>query len=106
MSIVTSTSLKRTAAAAFAALALGAAVASTPAQAGNGRNAAFAAGAVGGLALGAIAAGAMAGPAYAAPPAYYAEPAPVYRRTCWTERQPVYDAWGSYAGTRRVRVCN
>lgn len=106
MSIVTRPSLKRTAAAACAALALGVAVAATPAEAANGRNGAFAAGAIGGLALGALAAGAMAGPAYAAPPAYYAEPAPVYRRTCWTERQPVYDAWGSYAGTRRVRVCN
>ncbi len=106
MSIVSSTCLKRTATAAFAALALAATVAATPAQAGNGRNAAFAAGAVGGLALGALAVGAMTAPAYGAPRAYYAEPAPRYRRACWTERQPVYDNWGDYAGTRRVRVCN
>jgi hypothetical protein len=106
MSNVTARSLKRTAAAALAALAMAATVAATPAQAGNGRNAAFAAGAVGGLALGALAVGAMSAPAYGAPRAYYAEPAPRYRRTCWTERQPVYDAWGDHAGTRRVRVCN
>ncbi len=107
MSIVPTHGLKRTASAAVAALALAATLSSAPAQAANGRNAAFAAGAVGGLALGALAAGALARPAYAAPPAYYYyEPAPRYRRACWTERQPVYDAWGDYAGTRRVRVCN
>ncbi len=106
MSNVPMQSLKRSAAAAVAALALAATLASAPAQAGNGRNAAFAAGAVGGLALGALAVGAMTAPAYGAPRAYYAEPAPRYRRACWTERQPIYDAWGDYAGTRRVRVCN
>ncbi|MCZ8101725.1 MAG: hypothetical protein O9972_27970 [Burkholderiales bacterium] len=106
MSNVTARSLKRTVAAAFAALAIAATLAATPAQAGNGRNAAFAAGAVGGLALGALAVGAMTAPAYGAPRAYYGEPAPRYRRACWTERQPIYDAWGDYAGTRRVRVCN
>lgn len=106
MTIVPTEGWKRTASAALAALAMAATLSTAPAQAANGRNAAFAAGAVGGLALGALAAGALARPAYAAPPAYYHDPAPRYRRACWTERQPVYDAWGDYAGTRKVRVCN
>ena len=105
MSNVTARSLKRTAAAALAALAMAATVAATPAQAGNGRNAAFAAAP--------WAAGARRprrgrdGRASLRRPAgLLRQPAPRYRRTCWTERQPVYDAWGDYAGTRRVRVCN
>jgi hypothetical protein len=28
-----------------------------------------------------------------------------YRTPCFTQKQPVYDAWGNYLGKRRVRVC-
>lgn len=69
---------------------------------------AVAAGVIGGLALGAVAAGAAAGayPGYGygyGYPAYYpaAPAAPV--RTC-RARQPVYDAWGNFAGYQRVYV--
>lgn len=85
---------------AAAALTVATTLASAPASAANGRHAAFAAGAIGALAVGALAAGAMNQPAYAAPPAYYAEP------SCWFERQPVYDAWGRFIRYERVRVCN
>ncbi len=37
-------------------------------------------------------------------PQYY-EPAPVYGPACGWERQPVYDRFGNYRGTRRVQVC-
>ena len=104
---------KTTLTGAVAALSIGAAVvASTaPAEARYGRNGAF----IGGLAAGAIGAGIIANsyrPAYAAPVygygaygGYGAAPA-YYGHSCWVQRRPVYDAWGNFAGHRRVRVCN
>ena len=87
----------------IAASVLGLSVASTatPAAAwckfgcggwGGGWGGPVAAGVVGGLALGAIAASASS-----------ASAAPVYYDSC-IARQPVYDDYGNYRGTRRVRV--
>ncbi|WP_460452448.1 hypothetical protein [Alsobacter sp. SYSU BS001988] len=95
-------------------LATAAVATSTEASARNGRNAAL----FGGLAAGAIAGGviangnrAFAAPVYGAPAygyygalTYYA--APAYVRSCYRERQPVYDDWGDLAGYRVVRVCD
>lgn len=25
---------------------------------------------------------------------------------CWVERRPIYNNWGEYVGSRRIRVCN
>jgi len=81
------------------------------AEAYNGRNAAFAAGAalgvLGGAALAAPAYGYGYGyrPAYYAPAPYYG-PAPVYYGpACYWTRQVWFDGWG-YRHVRRVRVCN
>jgi hypothetical protein len=34
---------------------------------------------------------------------YYA---PVYTRSCYSERRAIYDPWGDFVGYRRVRVCD
>jgi hypothetical protein len=96
--------MRRSKAAAFAALAIGIAALApaTPASADAG--AAVAAG-IGGFALGAMAGGALAQPA--PPPVYYDAPAyaPAYGR-CWRERRPVFDEHGEVMGFRRQRVCD
>ena len=88
-----------TAAIAASVLGLSVATTATPAAAwckgwgcGGGWGGPVAAGVVGGLALGAIAASASS-----------ASAAPVYYDSC-IARQPVYDDYGNYRGTRRVRV--
>jgi hypothetical protein len=75
------------------------------------------AGVIGGLALGAIASSASRR-AYAYDSGYGYAPAPVYGRgyaasgygddygaQCFVQKQPVYDDWGRYVGSRKVRVC-
>lgn len=106
----------RTLAATIAAVGIACTMATAPAAARDGRHAAFALGALGGLALGAIAAGAaeQAPAPYAPEPAYgygpapyapaYAEPS--YGGSCWTERQPVYSHLGVVKRYEKVRVCN
>jgi hypothetical protein len=32
--------------------------------------------------------------------------APVYTRSCYAERRPIYDSWGDFVGYRHVRVCD
>jgi len=88
---------------AAAAIAAGAIVATlalsaAPAEARNGRNAAF----FGGLAAGVVGA-AIVGNAYASP---------VYGRghyhgygACWREKRPIYNRWGDFRGYRYIRVC-
>lgn len=99
-----------------AALLAGAVTFAPNAEAGNGRTGAFiggvAAGVVGSALLGAV----TAPPVYAAPPAYYAAPAPgpVYVQpgyeevvpACVIHRVPLYDSYGNFAGYQRRRVCN
>ncbi len=92
---------KKIATGTLAALTLGVTLAasSAPAEARWGRNAAF----FGGLAVGALAVGA-ASHAYAAPSyggGYY-----VSGGSCWLEKRAVYNAYGDFAGYRRIRVCN
>ena len=58
----------------------------------GGWGAPLAAGVAGGLAL-----GALAGSAYAYAPAYYGR--------CGWQNQPVYDAWGNFAGYQPRQVC-
>jgi len=84
--------------------------ASEPALAGwDGRwNAPLAAGVIGGLAIGALA-NSHPQPVYTPPPppppAYVDEyDAPIVR--CHWVRQPLYDGYGDYAGSRHVRVCD
>jgi hypothetical protein len=76
------------------ALASAAAIAVQPVEARDGRNAALAAGGIGGLALGAAAA--------ASQPQYYdAGPGP----DCYVESRRVWDdRYGTYR-VRRIRVC-
>jgi hypothetical protein len=100
---------RKTALGALAALTFGAGIAasSAPATAGGGWAGPVAAGVIGGLALGAIAAGAANpyygyGYGYGYDPGYYGYPA---YGGCYLQRQPVADAWGNFAGYRRVRVC-
>lgn len=85
---------KKIATASIAALTLGVSIAasSAPAEARWGRNAAF----FGGAAAGLVGAAIIANRAYAAP---------VYGG-CWIEKRAVYNAWGDFAGYRRIRVCN
>lgn len=74
------------------------------------------AGALGGFAAGAIIGNAMGhGGSYPAYSRGYYEGgyypgheyyAPVYARTCYLERRPIYDSWGDFAGYRRIRVCD
>ena len=95
--------------AAVAAIAV-AGIQSEPAQAG-GRGGAVAAGVLGGLAAGAIIGGAIAGPRYyGPPPAYVAEPAPVYVDppvSCyWTRGEPVWDGYRGVWVRPRVKVCD
>ncbi len=79
------------------------------------------AGVIGGLALGALAASASrrshaydSGYGYAPAPVYgrgYAQSGYGYsddygyRSQCFVQKQAVYDNWGNYAGSRKVRVC-
>lgn len=90
------------------AAAIGAAAIPAPAQAGNGG--AVAAGVVGGLAVGAILGSAAAQPRYyGPPPAYVAEPEPVYEaappRCYWTRGEPVWDGYRGAWVRPRVQVC-
>ncbi|MDP2355922.1 MAG: hypothetical protein Q8M31_07650 [Beijerinckiaceae bacterium] len=79
------------------------------------------AGVIGGLALGALAASSSRR-SYAYDSGYGYAPAPVYRggyaqsgygygyrevygAQCFIQKQAVYDNWGNYAGSRKVRVC-
>lgn len=112
--------MSKTAAAAIAALTIGATLAATtaPADAQWRRRGGWAPGAVvGGLAAGAIIGGALASrPYYYGGSGYYgggyygngyyapAYAAPVYSN-CWRERRPVYDSWGNFRGYRAIRVC-
>jgi len=71
-------------------------------------------GAAVGLGVGAAALGILGAAAAAnAAPSYYYAPAPVYGGYgyggyggCYIARQPVYDDWGNYIGSQRVRVCD
>ena len=95
--------------AAAAAIAV-AGIQSEPAQAGS-RGGAVAAGVIGGLAAGAIIGGAMAQPRYyGPPPAYVAEPEPVYvappPRCYWTRGEPVWDGYRGVWVRPRVQVCD
>jgi hypothetical protein len=95
---------------AAAAIAV-AGIQSEPAQAGS-RGGAVAAGVIGGLAAGAIIGGAMAGPRYyGPPPAYVAEPEPVYvaprPRDCyWARGEPEWDAYRGVWVRPRMKVCD
>jgi hypothetical protein len=111
-------SLKKTAIAAVAALALGAGVAvstTAPAEAqqvwhhggyygghwrGGGWGPAVGLGILGGVIAGAAIAN--SGPYYGPGPAY--GPGPYYGDQCWQPR-PIYDPYGRYIGTRPVNVC-
>jgi hypothetical protein len=102
-----STTLKKTAVAAVAALALGAGVAATvtsPAAA-DWRHHGYYHGGGWGPAVGlGILGGVIAGAAIANSGPYYG-PGPYYGYDdCWRPR-PMYDAWGRYVGTRTVNVC-
>ncbi len=81
------------------ALASAAAIAVQPVEARDGRNAALAAGAIGGFALGAAAA--ASGP-YAAPGAYAYEAGP----DCYVESRRVWDDYRGVWRVRRIRVCD
>jgi hypothetical protein len=112
-------SLKKTAIAAVAALALGAGVAvstTAPAEAGPpgvwhhpGYYGGHYRGGWWGPAIGlGILGGVLAGAAVANPGPYYGPgpdygPGP-YGNGCWQPR-PIYDAWGRYLGNRMVNVC-
>ncbi|ACA20136.1 putative exported protein of unknown function [Methylobacterium sp. 4-46] len=92
--------IRKTLAAAVAALTLAGAVTTTTSSAQAGwRGAAIAAGVLG-VAAGAIAS--QARPAYAVP--VYGEPAYPYGG-CGYERRPVFDENGYQVGWRRVPVC-
>ena len=97
------TMLKKTLAVTLSTIVLAGslAAASAPAEARNGRNAAFFGGLVGGLAIGALAAGAYNGGYYNG--GYYAAD---YGGDCYFDRRPAYNHWGDIVGYRRVRVCN
>jgi uncharacterized protein YcfJ len=73
--------------------------ASAPAEAANGRNTAFVAGAVGGLAVGAL---------LASQPRAYAAPVYVYEQPrCYTVHERVVHPYYGYTmGTRKVRLCD
>ncbi len=77
------------------ALALAGALAASavPAEARGGRGAAWAAG---GLAAGLLGA-AVVSHSYAAP---------VYARSCWREKRPVFNRYGDIVGYRSIRVCD
>ncbi len=110
-------SLKKTAIAAVAALALGAGVAvstTAPAEAGpvwhkGGYYGGHWSNGWWGPAIGlGILGGVLAGAAVANPGPYYGPgpdygPGP-YGNGCWQPR-PIYDAWGRYLGNRMVNVC-
>lgn len=91
------------------ALAASLALAAAPAQAENGRHAAFAAGAIGGAVAGAAIAGAAAAPArtYYSGPArfevYDEAPVAAYGE-CYIERRQVYIDHARYVW-KNVRVC-
>lgn len=102
---------KRSLTAAMTAAVLAAALSAAPAEARNGRNAALAAGVVGGLALGALALGAQRRQSYDDGyyhhPAYYPAYNPGYEESsCYWEKRPIYDYWGNLSGYKRARICN
>jgi hypothetical protein len=79
-----------------------------PASAEGGRNAAAAAGAIGGLAVGTMLGSALAAPrpAYVAPPPVYVAPSPVYvePEECYVRRERVWvPGWGWEL--RRRTIC-
>ena len=86
---------KKFAAAAIAALTIGATVAlsAAPAEARYGRKGAF----WGGLAVGLIGAGIASRHAYGHGYGY--------GYSCWTEKRPRYNRWGDFRGYRYIRVC-
>ncbi len=95
--------------AAAAAIAVAGTV-SQPAYAGD-RGGAIAAGVIGGLAVGAMVGAAAAQPRYyAPPPAYVAEPAPVYvapgPRCYWTRGEPTWDGYRGMWVRPRIQVCD
>jgi hypothetical protein len=93
-------------------LALGSALAvsATPASARDAGP--VIAGALGGFAAGAILGSTLGhhgnyGGGYYSSGYYPSEDyAPVYTRSCYPERRPIYDSWGDFAGYRHVRVCD
>lgn len=100
---------RKTITGAVAALTLVGALAGTTAPAAawyhHGWGGPAAVGLLGGLAAGAIIGGATR-PYYGGGyPGYGYGPEPAYE-PCYLTRRPVYDAYGEFAGYRRVRVCN
>jgi hypothetical protein len=94
----------------FASVAIVAAVAGASlaatgmAEARDGRNGAFAAGAAAGVVGGALLGGALASPGYAEP---VYEPAPVYvEPECYWTKQRVRNVYDYGTHWERVRVCN
>jgi hypothetical protein len=95
---------------AASAISLAAGTVVTPAQAG-GNGGAVAAGVIGGLAIGGILGAAAAQPRYyGPPPAYVAEPEPVYVApppSCyWTRGEPVWDGYRGVWRRPRIQVCD
>jgi hypothetical protein len=97
--------LKKTLATALIAATMAGTVVATTggAEARNGRNAAFAAGAAAGVIGGALLGGALAGPAYAEP--YYYEPQPVYEPVCYWRNQRVPNTYDPGWHWEKVEVC-
>jgi hypothetical protein len=99
-----------------AALPIGAALAASATPASARDAGPFIAGALGGFAAGAIIGSTMGHggyyPGYSSgyyEGGYYPRDeyyAPVYTRSCYSERRAIYDSWGDFVGYRRVRVCD
>ena len=78
------------------------------ASARNGRNGAFAAGAIAGVVGGAILGGALSQPRYGYQPQYYyQEPQPVYvQPRCYYQRRRVPNSYDYGTHIETVKVCN
>ena len=99
-----------------AALSIGSALAASATPASARDIGPVIAGALGGFAAGAIIGSTMSHggyyPTYSSgyyEGGYYPHDeyyAPVYTRSCYSERRALYDSWGDFVGYQRVRVCD